>query len=492
MIKVLVSGFVFNILNILIQVVLGMLVFREMYIHFTEGDFGRWTLLFAILAHVSLFEFGLGSLISKLIPLLDKDKINLHHFAASIASILGIGGGFLFVVICISLIILSSPSLMQFDSDVSLSMLLLLLAINFIATFQAGAFQAYLTGKFKVGALNLIKAVVNIGRALLIIYLLNSGFGVLSVGFVFAGAALVQIVLLYFVSVRNGFNQDFSFSLCNLEAFRYIVKRGSKLVFMRLNGYIRNNGAILVCGYMLGAAALVPLRIASRLIEIYGEISTSLLYVLTPYFSSLTMGEASQYNKSFLISITCSSLLSSIIFLNMYFLGEWFLNLWLGEVPADTFSILITLAAGFCFANCQAPTGSMLISKNKNDFIMSLATLEIVVFCLAIYPLVTKFGVIGSAYATLLSLLVSRGLFQPWIATKTLSLSLSRYFTPIIASVCGLFALFFALYDVAVRLFDNKLFQNLIFLALQGTILLFATVWVYMNLKKKQRKLISQ
>ena len=52
MLKILVTGALYNIVNILAQILLGLVVFREMLLHFGEADFGTWSLLFAILAHV--------------------------------------------------------------------------------------------------------------------------------------------------------------------------------------------------------------------------------------------------------------------------------------------------------------------------------------------------------------------------------------------------------------------------------------------------------
>ncbi|MCG7646025.1 polysaccharide biosynthesis C-terminal domain-containing protein [Alteromonas sp. Cnat3-28] len=50
MLKVLVSGALDNVVNIVTQILLGLVVFREMLLHFGEADFGTWSLLFAILA----------------------------------------------------------------------------------------------------------------------------------------------------------------------------------------------------------------------------------------------------------------------------------------------------------------------------------------------------------------------------------------------------------------------------------------------------------
>ena len=135
MIRKLVTGAVFNILNILVQVVLGLLVFREMLLHFGETDFGIWSLLFALLAHIQLCEFGLGSMISKLVPSLSKPNSteSQSHFSTAFFTINGLFLIFLFVLIILSFYAHTIPN--PFESDTPLGLVVFLLGLNFLFIF---------------------------------------------------------------------------------------------------------------------------------------------------------------------------------------------------------------------------------------------------------------------------------------------------------------------------------------------------------------------
>lgn len=486
MLKVLVSGAIFNIMNILIQIVLGMLVFREMLLHFGEHDFGQWTFVFAILAHIMLFEFGLGSVISKLTPHLAREPESVARFSTAIVVIFFIGLVFLCLISIISIAISQFPEMVSFDDKITLAELLFLLGANFVFTFQAGALQAYLTGKFKVGRLNLIKVGINITRAVGILTVLNLDFGVLAVAIIFAFSALLQVVIMMIIACKSGLLTEFSFSACSKDSLRYIMNRGSRFMFMGFNGYVRNNGAIIVCGIVIGAIALVPLRIAGRLIEIYGEISTSLIYMLTPYFSSINNDKKESLNKSFRISVVASSFVSTLIFANMYFLGQWFLEVWLGQVPSGTFDILIALAAGYCFANAQAPCTPIMISKDRNNDVMWLSIIEIVVLLILIYPLISIYGVIGSAYATFISLIVSRGILQPILITRTLNISFTQYYFPVLVPMVSVGLLIASLYQLG-SLVGNVLMlpEIILFLLLQFSVFGISGFILFRKFKSK-------
>lgn len=487
MLKTLVTGAAYNIINIVVQVLLGLIVFREMLLHFGEKDFGSWTLIFAILAHISLFEFGLGSLMSKLVPILKSspNSENKSNFSTAFFSISTIAMAFLVIIGTAAIFV--EQSTIEFGGSVSFGALIFLLGVNFIFLFHTGAFHAYLSGSFKVGHLNGVRLFINVSRALSIIYLLQVGYGVLEVAIVFAITSMLEFCLLLIFSLKFGLHKYLALRSCNRVSLSYVINRGSKLLFLRVNSYTRKNAAIIVCGVVLGPVLIVPLRIAGRLMEIYVEISTSLNYLLTPYFSSLDLGEQSALNKSFLISIICSTLLSVLIFLNIVYFGDWFLSLWLGDVPEYTSEILHILAIGFCVANSQGPCNSILISKDKNKALMFLCITEIVVLLSLLFFATEYYGVIGAAGAVLISMLVARALLQPILVCSVLNLSLLKYLASIVLPI-GVCALTLALlyYLIGLLHLESEHLQAFCFFALQGLFILSIGALLY-NRQRKRR-----
>ncbi|AGP77743.1 polysaccharide biosynthesis protein [Alteromonas mediterranea 615] len=463
----LINGAAYNILNIMIQIFLGMLVFREMYINFGEHDFGMWMLVFAVMTQITLFEFGLGSIVSKLTPILKESEINTAQFSTALFAILLIGA-FFFLILAISSFVFSLfPDFAKFDGNITLAELVFLLGANFVFTFQSVAAQAYLNGKFKLGVLNAIKVVVSVVRSVGILIGLGYGLGIFFVGIAFACSSFLQLAAMLFISHKIGLFNDFRLSTCSAESWNQIKLLGSRFMFININNYLRNNAAVVVCGLVLGAVAVVPLRIAGRLIEIYVQLSAALITMLTPYFSTFSANNSEALRKSFRISLLASSSMAALIFINIYFLSSWFINLWLGEVPEGTLDVLIILSGGFLLANSQGPCTPLMISKDQGDSIMSLCLIEICLVIILIYPMVLAIGIIGSAYATIIALVISRGVIQPFLVSRLLPISLSSYFISVIIPILTVIVIVSCLY-YASSWFDN----NITFLRVASFILL--------------------
>lgn len=489
MLRVLVSGALYNIVNIVAQIVLGLVVFREMLLHFGEADFGTWSLLFAILAHVKLFEFGLGSIISKLIPILKNgDSRNVSYFSTAFVATALIFTVFLAALIVVALI--GGQETLQFQGTEAFTLVLFLIGCNFLFLYLTGAFHAYLTGNFRVGRLNSVRLFINILRSVLIIGFLQFNSSVVVVAFIFALTSLLELLLLFLISVKSGFFEDLDLSTCSLSSFNYVAERGYKLFFLSVNDYVRQNALVIFCGFILGVIAIVPLRIAGRLMEIYIQISVSLNYILTPYFSSIAIGDNDSINKKFLISINCATTLSSLIFLNILFIGDWFLTLWLGDIPQYTSEVIKIVAIGFFIETMQGPCISLLISKDKNKTIMRLCILEVLLIILIIFPLVKIFGIIGAAYATVFSLGLTRGGVQPIIVSNILKIRLLTYYANLIVPTVFIALIMSLLKLVAMSLtFTNEDFTSISFIVLQAVVVIGAVFYLRSKIFEKKLQL---
>lgn len=427
MLKKLVSGAVFNIANILVQVVLGLFVFREMLHYFGDHDFGAWSLIMAILAHIVLFEFGLGTIISRAISIKDIEIDRKSLISTSFCMIISIAIVFTFFVLFCWFLYNFQGDNFAFNDGSYLSVVIALIAGNFAMNFVSGAFQSYLVGQFLVATVNVIRFISNVARSILILLFIYLDLGIFSIAFSFFFIALFELLCRIWFSYKAGLNEDFSMKCFSKEAFDYLKVRAGRFIFLRVNDYTRNNSTILLTGAILGTASVVPLRISGRLMEIYVEISSSVNYLLTPYFSRFINDEAEEFRKKFKISIVVATSLSLFIFFNMYLHAEWFLTLWLGEFSSLTLMSLQVMAIGFCIANMQGPCTAMLIAKDEYKSISYLTICEIVLTLTLIPIFISYYDAIGAAYGLSMSLIIVRGIIQPIIISKKMSIPIFNY-----------------------------------------------------------------
>ncbi|WP_394143347.1 MATE family efflux transporter [Vibrio atypicus] len=443
MIEKLVKGAVFNIANILLQVVLGLFVFREMLHYFGEQDFGTWSLIMAILAHIALFEFGLGAMISRMVSIEDKALDNKAILSTCFVVINSIASVFIVVSTIVSFIIYEySYDYSSFVSGESLAIVVLLLSANFCMNFASGAYQAYLVGKFYVGTVNSVRFIANLARSMLILLAIYYDLGIVSIAMVFFSVALFELICRITFSYKAGLSGEIAISCVSRSAFAYILTRAFRLIFLRMNDYTRNNSAILFSGVMLGTVAVVPLRISGRLMEIYVEISTSVNYLLTPYFSKFISNDSREMSSKFQVSILVASGLSLIIFGNMWLHAEWFLGIWLNEFSPVTLTSLKVMAIGFCVANMQGPCTALLIAKDEYQTISYLTISEMCLTLVLMPIFISQYGVLGAAYALTTSLCIARAMLQPILVSRKVSLSWRRYYGLLAAPIIVVFILF--------------------------------------------------
>lgn len=489
----LISGAIFNVFNIAIQVVLGLFLFREMLAFLGNEDFALWSVIIALLAHVSLFEFGIGSVISRQVALRDVGKPETNKvLSTAILSLVSLGGIFL-LVLAIACVVYSFTDYQQeFSDGSSIIFILVLLALNALLNFISGAFQAYLVGKFYVRSVNAVRLFVNLFRSLGIIFYLQLDTGysaVIGIAYIYLIAALMEISARYFYSIKAGLKNDFNYKSVDYSTFKKLADRGKKLIFLRINDYVRNNSGILMSSAMLGPLSVVPLRIAGRLMEIFVEILSSINYLLTPYFSNfINEINNNNFNVKFQMSILIASCISLLIYFNILFLSEWFLNVWLGDYPPITLDVLIVLALGFSIANMQGPVTAMLLAKDLNKEISFLSRLEILISLISMFLFIKFYGVIGAAYSITLSLIIVRGFIQSILVGKVLNIPLFEYMKPILLLIFS-FGIIFLLIQFIATWISNQLSINFIvtFILLELIIAVSALLIVYVRVIRHEK-----
>lgn len=486
----LISGAVFNVLNIVIQVVLGLFVFREMLSFFGNENFGLWSVIMALLAHVSLFEFGLGALISRQVALIDDvEKKNKNIISTAFISLISLGALFLFFFTIASIGYSFSNYSQYFTDGTSIQLIATLLAINFLLSFISGSLQAYLIGNFYVKSVNTIRLGVNLFRSLGIIIFLNIYGGIIGVAIIFMISAMIEIFARFYYSVKAGILDEVNLKYVDHASFLYLKEKGKKFMFLRLSDYVRSNAGILMSTLVLGPLSVIPLRIAGRLMEIFVEVLSSVNFLLTPYFSKFLNEKSSDFNNKFLLSIIVASSVSLIIYFNILAHGKWFLSLWLGDVPSFTFEALLILSIGFSIANMQGPVASMFVAKEYHKEIAFLAKFEMLITLVSMYILLNIYGVIGAAYAITFSLVLVRGGAQSFIACKLLCIPLKKYILTTFALIIN-FGLLFYLIEYVSNFISQYFTINYIvtYIVIEAFIFSSTGVLIYFKIKKSNEK----
>lgn len=484
MLEKLLSGIIFNIFNVIVQVFVGLLVFRELLAYMGEDDFGVWAVIIALVSQIKLLQFGLGAIVSRETSRLSDNKGNLHaKVVVSTAFVILASIGFVFSVTFIlnAYFWLDNDFKIFLHDRCSVFFIVVFLVFSQVFGFFGGGFSGYLSGKFCFNILNAIKISFSFFRLLLVFIVICFDAGVVYIAAVFAFVALLEVTMMLFFSWRVGLHHDFNISLVTWNSVKQVMSSGGLFFPMRVNDYIRNNSAVLMTGYLSGPASAVPIRLSGRLMEIYVELAVTLNFVLTPYFSNLKENVSSDFNKNFRISLFFSSVLSSFIFFNIFILGEWFLKFWLGDVPKDTWGVLQILLFGYVIANIQSPVSSMMIAKGRYKYLSMLSVME-TLLTLSLMPLfIVSDGAVGAAKAVVVSLVLVLGVVQPLVVSRIIKMSLVKYFYPIvIGCLASGFFVFSSFLIVGFFVFDDTL-MPFVFIFVEVFFVFFVVFMVYLK-----------
>nr|WP_283104651.1 oligosaccharide flippase family protein [Shewanella olleyana] len=457
------SGVAFNIVNVFIQVFVGLFVVRALLSFLGESDFGLWAILIAFVAQVNLLEFGMGSIIGRHVSKKEEYEGERKIIVSNVMMLITLMA-FLFFLVAISVCYIwdAYSGGMSFNTSESVFLIFSLLSISYSLNLISGTLQGYLNAKFKFFQNNVIKASCNILRLVFLLFSIKYELGVLGIALVFVSISIIELLLKLYWSLSSGLKSEFTTSSINRQQIKKIMSSGVMFLPMRLNDYFRNNSSILFVGFMINSASSAPLRISGRLMEIYVEISITLNSVLTPYFSKVS-SDTSTFERQFYISILCASALSALIYINLLVVGELFLQVWLGEVPDKVWSVLKIMAVGYAIANMQGPVNSLLIAKGEYGKCAKLSVMETVTTLILMLVLVNLYGVLGAAWALLISLSLIRGVIQPVLVCRLFKYSILSFSTSIfsgaiivcfILALCYLISMSFGLsHDLEIMLF---------------------------------------
>lgn len=214
------------------------------------------------------------------------------------------------------------------------------------------------------------------------------------------GAIVEAIFSFVVMRPRPGF--EFSPS-----RFREIFKAGKWLNITGITGYIANEGDDFFVGRMLQTSALGLYQNVYKIAILpLTEIAQIASHVTLPVYSKIE-GDRKRLRRAFLRSFVALSMpvviFGSLIYFFSYEIVLILLgNQWLTAVPV--LKILAMYGVVKSFVNISRP---LLFAVNKENVVAKLTIVEMITLLIIIVPFINKYGLIGAAYASLASAIVT-------------------------------------------------------------------------------------
>ena len=410
-----------------------------------DFQFGIYALAFSTVGYFDLLAQGLRSTLQRFVGRLSdaRDRQALNSvFSTALAVTLVVGTFIIVVFFGLSRIL---PSFFKLDPAQQhlFAKLVILLGINLGSGVPAALLGSYLCGLHRFDLYNLLGIVRQAVRTILILVVLLRGQGVLAVAVCVLMATLICVPLNWWMIQRIDSRVKFALGLVRLRTARELLGFSFWTLLNNAGQLLRNSTDSIVIGRVLNAALITPFTVASRLVDYFRPIITSMVSPLLPRMSQLDgQGRHEDVERLFL-DMTRLSALASLAMGSMLVLhGRSLLLLWVGPRYVSSYPILLLLTVGAVASSAQVPAQHTLIAKGRHRAYGIWTLAEGLANLVLSVVWARRYGIVGVALGTAVPLLVVKLTLQPWYVTRVLDMSLGGFFGKALArplAACGLF-----------------------------------------------------
>lgn len=385
------------------------------------SEYGLYTLVNGFISNLSLLSFGLGSAYMRYYA-----RAEAKDGEEGVARINGMFMTIFLFIALLSLIVggilvanvhhIFGAKLTGYEVERA-RLLMALLVVNIALSFPLSVFSSYITAKerfFFQHLCNLIRTVLN---PIVMLPMLLMGWGSVSLVMVMLIMRLFTDVFNYVyckkkLGLRMSFGH-FDFGLLR-EMFGFSFFIFLNMIIDQVNWTVDTT----ILGIISGTAATAIYGIGSQIHHYYMTLSTAISGVFTPQINRIVARGGKDCDRELTGLFTrvgrVQFMLLMLVLTGFAFVGMPFVRAWGGEDYAPAYYIALLLMGPVTIPLIQNIGIEIQRAKNQHQFrskvyiVMALGNVAISV------PLGMKFGGVGCALGTAISMIVGNGLVMNW------------------------------------------------------------------------------
>lgn len=373
--------------------------------------YGVWVLIASVTGYFTVLDFGVNTAIVRYIS--SSDAKNDHVQARKVYSTsLAIFAAVALVMLLFALIFgLFFQSIFKlYDIPRSyLYFVFILSALDLAIGLLFSVFLGCLSGLQEFKYINGSSILVNIVRSIAIVYLLKQGHGLLTLALLQIAATLARALCQYwrikaeyaFLYFRRDFiTRDTIVSIYGYSVYSFIIAIALKLLFYTDS---------LVIGSMIGISEVTFYAIPSTLLDYLEKFVWAMIAVLVPIISANEASGGESRNANLYLAGTRYSLLVSMpIIISLYFYGDDFIRVWMGQEIGDRSEwVLKLLLIGFGLATSQLIAHGILKGISRHKALAIILVIEALVNLGMSIALARPYGIEGVAFGTMVPLIIA-------------------------------------------------------------------------------------
>ena len=415
--------------NLAVNVAVGF--FLSPFILHRLGDdaFGLWVLIFSLTGYYGIFDFGIRSslirYVSKFQATGDREElarlINTSLFTYT----------FLGLVLMVPTVlgslyvehIFHVPAGFLRDARILFLMVGAALALGFPLGISGGILE----GLQRFYLLNWTNIAQTLLRAVLIVYTLQRGYGLLMVALITVGLPLLASAVRGVIA-QQILHVPYGWKYVSRESLGQVASYGSVTFMIIVAGRLRFKTDAVVIGTFLSAGAITFFSIGGRLVDYAGEVVNSLAQIFTPMSSHFhATGDYSQLRKIFLAGNRACAFVMFPISVALIVMGKSIIEAWVGPRYVSSYVVLLVLLIPTTLYMAQSTSNRILFGMSLHKTLAYIVLMEGVANLVLSVVLVRPWGIVGDAIGTAIPLFCTSVVFLPRHMCRQLDIPVTKF-----------------------------------------------------------------
>ncbi|MFC1668446.1 lipopolysaccharide biosynthesis protein [Chlamydiota bacterium] len=469
--------------------------------HLGKEAYGLWCLLASLVGYFTLFDMGITSSLTRLIPkyLARGDQESINHVVSTalliylVISLLIIGISVFFSGKFISFFCLSG----QLQKVSKLVFIIIGVGTAVIFPLRCGNELLYALRRYDI--VSQVFSIESLVRLAFIVIMFRCGFdNLISLALIVAGSSVFAYSVLMVISWKKMSGIKLSIRKLNKDLFKQMSGLSVSAFITTNSVLICNNIFIVLVAKLFTEGKILFIAIPLLLVRYGGALINQVTQVIVPAASRMhEENERKRLEELTFFGIRFSLLSGITLFLFFIFSGKLFFSFWLRRALLDLASIQVLkistciILGGFLVSIAHKPCQMVARSVGKHwfvageSFISSLIGISVACLLTLIY----NRGLYGIAVGYCTAHVIKGLLYIP-ITRSFFNLSIGSYvyqaYVRVLAASCCIFIFF----HIKALLFSEKEFYSLL-ISLIGMIGIFILSFYVCCLTKKQKQWVN-
>jgi O-antigen/teichoic acid export membrane protein len=416
--------------------------------HLGDDAFGLWILIYSFTGYYGIFDFGIRSSLVRYVS-----KFQATGDKQELARLVNTN---LFIYSCIGLILVVPTLIGSFYVDRlfhippaflrDARILFLIVGFSLALGFPMGIADGILEGMQRFYLTNWTNTVGMLTRAVLIVYVLRRGFGLLSVALITVTVPLITSAIRGVIAQRL-LVLPFGWKYVSRDSLRRVAKYSSVTFILIVAGRLRFKTDAVIIGTFLSAAAVTHFSIGARLVDYAGETVSSLAQIFTPMSSHFhTIGDYARLRRIFITGNRACALVMLPMTVTMIVMGKSVIEAWVGPRYVSSYIVLLIVLIPTTFYHIQSTSNRMLFGMSLHKSLAYVVLMEGIANVILSIVLVRVLGIVGDALGTAIPLLCTALVFLPRHMCRQLGVPVRKflweaYFYPLLFCIPMFFVL---------------------------------------------------